>query len=268
MSEKSTPNENEVPVNPTIISFPGFNKSKEDFIWFMKKASTDRKSDAHHELYQCLLKMFVDADTNRDGLVSQASFSKLIDNAASIPRAYGYAPLDADLYKTEQEKEQTRKKMFESMDLRSSGLITFDEWIRYTMDHILAKTKTLDPHPTINNANVDQFKTFLITALTVGTPENDELYWYLIEIFTECDGDKDGMVTKEDFVKMMEMLSETPIKLAMSHPDLDIFDTDAVKRSVATSILFEMFSCKEKGKMSLDEWVKLAMQGVYKKIVF
>ena len=28
-----------------------FNKSKEDFIWFIKKASTDIKSDAHAEQY-------------------------------------------------------------------------------------------------------------------------------------------------------------------------------------------------------------------------
>merc|ERR1712208_139865 len=70
----------------------GFNKSKEDFIWFVKKATTDKKSDAHAELYHCLLKMFVDADTNKDGLVSKTSFSKLIDMAASIPRICGYAP--------------------------------------------------------------------------------------------------------------------------------------------------------------------------------
>ena len=43
--------------------------------------------------------MFVDADTNYDGLVSRESFSKLIDLAASIPRAYGYAPPDTELYK-------------------------------------------------------------------------------------------------------------------------------------------------------------------------
>ena len=76
-----------------------FNKSKEDFIWFVKKAVTDKKSYSHTELYHSLLKLFVDADTNRDGLVSKASFSKLIDAAAAMPRAYGYAPPDNELYK-------------------------------------------------------------------------------------------------------------------------------------------------------------------------
>ena len=41
------------------------NKSKEDFIWFVKKATTDKKSYSHSELYHSLLKMFVDADTNK-----------------------------------------------------------------------------------------------------------------------------------------------------------------------------------------------------------
>ena len=59
--------------------------SKEDFIWFVKKATTDKKSDAHAELYHCLLKMFVDADTNKDGLVSKSSFSKLINMAFIVP---------------------------------------------------------------------------------------------------------------------------------------------------------------------------------------
>merc|ERR1712025_92094 len=99
-----------------------FNKSKEDFIWFIKKATSDRKTDAHSELYHSLLKMFVDADTNFDGLVSKESFSKLIDKAASIPRAYGYAPPDSELYKTEEEKNLARTKMFESMDLKSTGV--------------------------------------------------------------------------------------------------------------------------------------------------
>ena len=70
----------------------GYNKSKEDFIWFIKKASTDIKSDANAEMYHCLLKMFIDADTNKDDLVSKASNNKLLDMAASIPRMYGYAP--------------------------------------------------------------------------------------------------------------------------------------------------------------------------------
>merc|ERR1712035_255714 len=142
-----------------------FNKSKEDFIWFVKKALQDQKSYSHSELYHSLLKMFVDADTNKDGLVSKASFSKLIDAAASMPRAYGYAPEDSDLYKTEAEKDAARQKMFDSMDLKSTGVITFDEWLRFCQEHIAAKTATMDPHPIIDHGSVDQYKTFIKAAI-------------------------------------------------------------------------------------------------------
>merc|ERR1711964_264675 len=117
----------------------GFNKSKEDFIWFTKKAVSDRKSAAYAELFHTLLKMFVDADTNKDGLVTKANFSKLIDAAAALPRLYGYAPKDEDLYKTPEEKEAARIRQFNNMDTKATGVIMFDEWLKYTMAHIAAK---------------------------------------------------------------------------------------------------------------------------------
>ena len=51
------------------------------FIWIIKKATNDKKSDAHAELYHCLLKMFVDTDTNKDALEKSAGLFKpsLID---------------------------------------------------------------------------------------------------------------------------------------------------------------------------------------------
>merc|ERR1712024_371826 len=131
-----------------------FNKSKEDFIWFVKKAVTDQKSYSHSELYHSLLKLFVDADTNKDGLVSRASFSKLIDAAAAMPRAYGYAPTDAE-----------------------------------------------------------QYKLYLRAALASPTsPEYVELYWFMLELFTEADTDKDGIVKLAEFASMMDQLVAVPKK--------------------------------------------------------
>merc|ERR1712126_436385 len=167
-----------------------FNKSKEDFIWFIKKATSNRKSDAHSELYQALLKMFVDADTNFDGLVSHESFSKLVDKAASIARAYGYAPPDSELYKTEEEKNLARSKMFDSMDLKNTGVITFDEWYRFSMEHIAAKTATIAPHPILDHGSKAEYLEFIKKASDTKNPENLELYWFLVEIFTDEDSNK------------------------------------------------------------------------------
>merc|ERR1711887_338923 len=135
----------------------GFNKSKEDFIWFIKRAIKDEKSDSYVELYHCLIKMFVEADTNKDGLVSRGSFSKLVDVAASIPRLYGYAPADTVLYKTEKEKKEARQKMFDSMDLKATGVITVDEWLKFCIEHIIAKAATLSAHPILDHGDIEEF---------------------------------------------------------------------------------------------------------------
>merc|ERR1711875_121856 len=219
-----------------------FNKSKEDFIWFIKKATSDRKTDAHSELYHSLLKMFVDADTNFDGLVSKESFSKLIDKAASIPRAYGYAPPDSELYKSDEERDLARKKMFDSMDLKSTGVITFDEWYRFSMEHIAAKTATIAP-----------------------SAENLEMYWFLVEIFTDADSNKDGLITKRAFQAMMAKLLETPVKHQLSHPDKEMTQEDEDKKIAHMEKLLVENNPRKDEKMTLDEWVQFAMEKVLKK---
>jgi len=235
-----------------------FNKSKEDFIWFVKKAVTDKKSYSHTELYHSLLKLFVDADTNRDGLVSKASFSKLIDAAAAMPRAYGYAPEDSELYKTEAEKDAARQKMFDSMDLKSTGVITFDEWLKFCHEHIAAKTATMDPHPIIDAGTVDQYKTFVKAALASATSaENVELYWYMLEIFTEHDSAKEGVVKMADFTSMMDQLCATPKKHGLTCcPPQDQFEA-----------MFKKYDPRGDGKLTVDEWIKLATEEVFKKCI-
>ena len=104
-------------------------------------------STSYVELYHCLIKMFVDTATNTDDLVIRGSFSKLIDMAVSISRMYGYAYTDVELYKTEDEKEQARRKTFDTMDLKGTDVITVDEWLKVCVEHIIAKAATLPAHP-------------------------------------------------------------------------------------------------------------------------
>merc|ERR1712235_105879 len=203
-----------------------FNKSKEDFIWFVKKAVQDQKSYSYSEMYHCLLKMFVDADTNKDGLVSKSSFSKLIDAAASLPRAYGYAPEDSELYKTETAKDAARQKMFDSMDLKSTGVITFDEWLKFCREHIAAKTATMDPHPIIDQGTVEEYKKFIQTAINKSEgSEAVELYWYMLEIFTEHVLEKTGFIKLETFASMMHEFLATPVKHGLKTPSKDEYET-------------------------------------------
>jgi hypothetical protein len=170
----------------------GFNKSKDDFVWFAQKATKDRKRDAHAELYKGLLKMFMDADTDKDGL---SFLSKLIDMAAPIHRMNRNAPVDSELHKTEN-KELARQNMFDSMD----------EWYKFSMEHILAKMATLEPHPIRDHGNLKQFKTFPNAALAVGSTENNEFYWFLLELFTENNNDTDGIVQRNSINIVFHMV--------------------------------------------------------------
>merc|ERR1712243_436403 len=234
-----------------------FNKSKEDFIWFVKRAVNDKKSYSHSELYHSLLKLFVDADTNRDGLVSKASFSKLIDAAAAMPRAYGYAPDDSALYKTEAEKDAARQKMFDSMDLKSTGVITFDEWLKFCQEHIAAKTATVDPHPIIDHGSVEEYKKFISAAIgNSSSSEAVELYWYMLEIFTEHDLQKVGFVKMENFSSMMHEFLSTPAKHGLKTPSKDEYET-----------LFKKYDPRNDGRLTIDEWMSLAKEEVYKKFL-
>merc|ERR1712098_962060 len=234
-----------------------FNKSKEDFIWFVKKAVQDKKSYSYSELYHSLLKIFVDADTNRDGLVSKASFSKLIDAAASMPRAHGYAPADSDLYKTDADKDAARQKMFDSMALKATGVITFDEWLKFSREHIAAKTATLDPHPIIDQGSVDEYKKFIETAINkADSTEAVELYWYMLEIFTEHDLQKEGFIKMENFSTMMHEFLLTPVKHGLKTPSKDEYET-----------LFKKYDPRNDGRLTIDEWMSLAKEEVYKKFL-
>merc|ERR1719318_2440686 len=143
----------------------GFTKSRESFLWFVKKAS----------------------------------FTKLFDMAVSIPRKYGYVPVELELYKTGEEKEQTIQNMFDSMDSRGTGIITFSEWYKFIMKHIVVKTATLYHHPILDASDKQQFLEFVKSALVPGTTENTELYRFLVELFAEHDVDKDGVITIKEF---------------------------------------------------------------------
>merc|ERR1739849_60000 len=246
-------------ITAAIMSCPvnTFNKSKEDFIWFVKKAVTDQKSYSHSELYHSLLKLFVDADTNKDGLVSKASFSKLIDAAATMPRAYGYAPADEELYKTDAEKDAARQKMFDSMDLKSTGVITFDEWLKFCREHIAAKTATMDPHPIIDQGSVEEYKKFIQTAINKSeSAEAVELYWYMVEMFTEHDLQKEGFVKMENFASMMHEFLATPVKHGLKTPSKDEYET-----------IFKKYDPRSDGRLTVDEWMSLAKEEVYKKFL-
>merc|ERR1719312_1474373 len=149
-----------------------------------------------------------------------------------MPRAYGYAPEDSDLYKTEAEKDAAMQKMFDSMDLKATGVITFDEWLKFCQEHIAAKT-AICPNP---------------------CPQQVELYWYMLEIFTDHDADKDGIIKLAEFPEMMNEFLTVPKKHSLPHPKPDQYEA-----------LFKKYDPRNDGRLTVDEWMKLATEEVYRK---
>ena len=107
--------------------------------------------------------------------------------------------------------------MFDSMDLKNTGVITFDEW--FIIEHIAAQTATIAPHPILDHRSKEHYVEFIKKASDTKNPENLELYWLLVEIFTDTDSNKDGLITKRAFPAMVGKLVETPFKHGLSHPD-------------------------------------------------
>ena len=114
----------------------------------------------------------------RDGLVSKASFFKLIE---------GYLPSGTSILANTAEKEEALEKMFNEMDLKYTGVITFDEWLKFCLEHIGAKVATLEAHPILDHGSKEEFKEFITKAVVPNTPEHTELFWYLLEVFIAND---------------------------------------------------------------------------------
>ena len=109
--------------------------------------------------------------------------------------------------------------MFGLLDLKSTGVN-----VRYMfcMEHTIAKTATLVAHPS-QQGDGELFKQFLKAAITTGSEVNIELYWFLVELFTEHDTGKDGIVMIADFPTMRDRMLETPKELNVTHPDKNLF---------------------------------------------
>jgi len=240
-----------------IFTEKTFGKSKEDFIWFMKKAIGDKKSDAYTELFHRLLKIFVVADTNRDGLVSKASFFKMIE---------GYVPEGTSVFATDAEKKENLETLFNQMDLKYTGVITFDEWLAFCLEHIGAKVATLEAHPILNHGTKEEFLAFVKKAVVPGCPEHTELYWYLLEAFFEHDANKDGNVTEYAFATMVDKVLALPLKLELVKTNKDKYgeEEDLMK---ARKEQFIKYNTRGDGKMAFDEFLAYCMEMIFMKML-
>ena len=110
---------------------------------FLYKASHDINSDEHKMLYRHLVRCFCDADVNYDGKINPDEFSGLIKVAAKLPRLYGWAKNEEDMFNNEEEKKLSREEYFKRMDRDLNGNITLDEFLKDAFEHIKEKITIL-----------------------------------------------------------------------------------------------------------------------------
>jgi len=113
-------------------------------------------------------------------------------------------------------------------------------------------SSTMDPHPIIDQGSVDEYKRFIQTAINKSdSDEAVELYWYMLEIFTEHDLDKSGFVKNETFPSLMHEFLAIPVKHGLETPSKDTYET-----------LFKKYDPRNDGRLTFDEWMSLAKEEV------
>mmetsp|Transcript_76131 Transcript_76131/g.176600 ORF Transcript_76131/g.176600 Transcript_76131/m.176600 type:complete len:408 (-) Transcript_76131:266-1489(-) len=117
--------------------------SKEEFQEFVLEAVRSRKSREYKEFYAYVLKCFVDADKDMDGLLDANDFNVLLEVASVPPRKFGFAPETSKMYASEADKLEARTKVFNDLDKEGSGYVGFDACLEYVYQHICEKSASL-----------------------------------------------------------------------------------------------------------------------------
>ena len=129
--------------------------TKKEFLAFITKA-VDKATPEYKELYYFLLRCFVKADSDHDGCVTAEEFDSMIEVAAAVPRRHGLAPSTKKLYKNDADRLAKRTEEFKKMDTNDSDTISFDEWLKYAVDHIACKVQLMNGGDKSQNKTKDK----------------------------------------------------------------------------------------------------------------
>ena len=242
------------------------DKTREEFVCFIKSAMQQRDSDAFTELYHFLLGCFVRADTDMDGKVYIDDFDTLIEEAAALPRKYGYAPKTEFLYASDSMRKTARAQMFKDMNTANDGYITFEEWLNFSVQHIMGKVATLDKNMLSGkDVSKEEFIDFIKKAVHKTTPEYRSLYFFLLKCFSDADRDRDGAVNSKEFDAMIEIAAEVPRRFGLAPSSSQMF-RNAAERIAKRKEYFNTMDLNKDGTISFDEWLNYAYEHIVAKV--
>ena len=241
------------------------DKTKAEFVRLIRYAAADDKTDAAAELSNFLTRCFVRADSDFDGKVFIDQFDDLVEEAAALPRKYGYAPQASDMYPTAEARKAARAQMFRDMNTHHAGFITLAEWLDYSLKHIKGKAKALPKDYLEGACTKDEFITFIKKAVKKSNPEFKELYFFLLAIFTDADSNHDGAVSYRGFDHMIELAAAAPRKHGLAPPSNVMFKTESDRLAKHLGI-FKRLDTNADNNISFDQWLNYALTHIMGKV--
>ena len=213
------------------------------------------------------MKCFIRADRYMEGRVNISAFDAMVEEAAALPRIYGFAPSNAQLYPSVAARKVARAEMFQKMDDNKNGYITLEEWVSFALTHITGKVDKL-PKDILGGSSDDvtkeEFIAFIKKAVVKKTPENRELYYFLLKCFVDADGDKSGSVGPEEFDEMIEIAARAPRRFGLAPSSEKMFATKA-ERLAKRKEYFADMDTNGDGKIDFDEWHAYALEHIIAK---
>ena len=142
---------------------------------------------------------FTIADTDYDGQVSFEEFHNMIEAAAALPRKFGYSWWGEEQINNDADKGKVCEDFFKQIDDNGDGSVAFEEWLSFALSHYAAKTSELPK--AFDSLDREEF----VAACGAG---GREVYWFMWKCFQAADVDRDGLVSEEEFDKMILMATE------------------------------------------------------------
>jgi len=240
---------------------------KEEFVVWVRQAMAEKKSIAYQEMYHFLTQCFVRADKQMTGRVSKYNFDSLVEEAAVLPRKYGFAPKSSDMFPNEEARKKAREAQFDAIDTHKQGYISLEDWIKWATNHIMGKVKNLPKDYLGEGSTVSksEFVEFVKRATDKSSPEYRELYFFLLKTFQSGDVMRTGEVDPVSFDKMIEAAAAAPRRHGLAPKSEAMFASDT-ERLTKRKEYFVTMDTNKGGTISFDEWLQYAYEHIVEKV--
>jgi hypothetical protein len=216
---------------------------KTAFQKWCEEASKNPASKAKRELYGFLTLSFGDVDVNKDGKIGPEEFDYLCEKVASMPRRFGLAPSwEAEYGGSVEKRTAARRAMFDAIDARSGavrGWIGCAQFVDWAFAHVASKAGTVhagdvDFYHIHQYSEADFLKTLEIACNDTDSREHAGLYEFLLTLFIEVDVSCKGMISYDEFNKLVQRAAAVPRQFGLAPPTGTLEERAAIFASMDT----------------------------------